>query len=115
MGRLLGGGPAQGSPSYMPPEQIRGLPVDARADIYALGCTIFELLAGRPPFTASNANDLLNKHVSAPPPAVESINPSASSGISRLIRQMLAKTPAERPESMQDILRQLREIRFFQQ
>ena len=114
IGRLFGGrGRAQGSHSYMPPEQIRGLPVDARADIYALGCTIFELLAGRPPFTAANHNDLLNKHVSAAAPAVEVINNHASAGISRLIRQMLAKKPAARPASMQEVIGRLREIHFF--
>ena len=114
IGRLFGGrGQAQGSHSYMPPEQIRGLPVDARADIYALGCTMFELLAGRPPFTAANHNDLLNKHVSAAAPAVEVINSHASAGISRLIRQMLAKKPAARPASMQEVIGRLREIHFF--
>ncbi|NDC63989.1 MAG: serine/threonine protein kinase [Planctomycetia bacterium] len=114
VGRLIGGrGPAQGSPSYMAPEQIRGLRVDARADIYSLGCVIFELLGGRPPFTAAQANDLLNKHVSAPPPAVETINRNVAPAISRLIRQMMAKQPDERPQSMQEVLRQVREIRSF--
>ena len=114
-GKLLGGsGPVQGSPSYMSPEQIRGQPLDARADIYSLGCVLFELLAGKPPFASPNANDLLNKHVSATPPAIESLNPNATTSVSKLIRQMLAKKPADRPASMQDVLTQLKSIRFFE-
>jgi len=114
-GKLLGGsGPVQGSPSYMSPEQIRGQTLDARADIYSLGCVLFELLAGKPPFASPNANDLLNKHVSATPPAIESLNPNATTSVSKLIRQMLAKKPADRPASMQDVLTQLRSIRFFE-
>jgi serine/threonine protein kinase len=114
-GKLLGGtGPVQGSPSYMSPEQIRGQPLDARADIYSLGCVLFELLAGKPPFSSPNTNDLLNKHVSATPPAIESLNPNATTSVSKLIRQMLAKKPADRPASMQDVLTQLRSIRFFE-
>jgi eukaryotic-like serine/threonine-protein kinase len=115
LGRLMGGkGPVQGSPSYMSPEQIRGEPLDARADIYSLGCVLFELLAGKPPFASPNANDLLNKQVSATPPAVESLNPNATTSVSKLIRQMLAKKPADRPASMQDVLTQLRSIRFLE-
>jgi len=115
LGRLFGDkGPVQGSPSYMSPEQIRGEPLDARADIYSLGCVLFELLAGKPPFASVNANDLLNKHVSATPPAIESLNPNATTSVSKLIRQMLAKKPADRPAGMQDVLTQLRTIRFFE-
>jgi len=114
-GKLLGGsGPVQGSPSYMSPEQIRGQQLDARADIYSLGCVLFELLAGKPPFASPNTNDLLNKHVSATPPAIESLNPNATTSVSKLIRQMLAKKPADRPGSMQDVLTQLKSIRFFE-
>jgi len=105
--------PAQGSPSYMAPEQIRGQAVDGRADIYSLGCLIFELLGGRPPFTATHTNDLLNKHISAPPPAVESLNPAVTAEASRLLRQMMAKKPAQRPATMQEVVQQLRRVRFL--
>jgi serine/threonine protein kinase len=98
----------------MAPEQIRGQTVDARADIYSFGCVIFELLAGKPPFSAPNSNDLLNKHVSATPPSIETLNRNATTSISKLIRQMLAKNAAERPASMQEVLKQLRTIRFFE-
>lgn len=115
LGKVFGSkGPVQGSPSYMSPEQIRGQAVDARADIYSFGCVIFELITGKPPFSAPNPNDLLNKHVSATPPAIETLNRNATTSISKLIRQMLAKNPAERPASMQEVLKQLRTVRFFE-
>jgi serine/threonine protein kinase len=116
LGRLLGGGAgkAQGSPSYMSPEQIRGQQVDARSDVYSLGCLFFELLAGKPPFTAPNQNDLLNKHVSTPPPSIESLNRNVTTAMSKLLREMLAKKPGERPQSMKDVQKTLKSIRVFE-
>ena len=115
LGRLLGGKtPPQGSPSYMSPEQIRGQALDARSDIYSYGCVIFELLAGRPPYTSSDTNYLLNKHVSAAVPAVDTVNRNATADATKLLRQMLAKKPADRPSSMQEVLGRLRAIRLVE-
>ena len=114
IGRLWGGRrPAQGSPSYIAPEQIRGRPVDPRTDIYSLGCMMFELLAGMPPYSAATPEDLLNKHLSASPPAVEAFNRNATTSVSRLIRQMLAKKPADRPASMKEVVQQVGAIKFL--
>ncbi|MFM8735701.1 MAG: serine/threonine-protein kinase [Pirellulales bacterium] len=115
LGRLLGGKTtAQGSPSYMSPEQIRGEALDARSDIYSFGCVLFELIAGRPPYTGADTNDLLNKHVSATVPAVETFNTNATTSVSKYLRQLLAKKPAERPGSMKEVLQQLRSIRLLE-
>ena len=115
LGRLLGGKtPPLGTPSYMSPEQIRGQALDARSDIYSYGCVIFELLAGRPPYTSSDTNDLLNKHVSAAVPAVDTVNRNATADATKLLRQMLAKKPADRPSSMQEVLGRLRAIRLVE-
>jgi len=115
LARLIGRrGQAAGSPSYMSPEQIRGYPVDARSDIYSLGCLYFELLAGRPPFTAASQNDLLNKHVSMPAPAVEATRPGVGRGFSALLREMLAKKPERRPATAQEVLKRLRAERPFE-
>ena len=115
LGRLLGAkNPPMGTPSYMSPEQIRGEALDARSDIYSFACVLFELLAGKPPYQAANANDLLNKHVSAAVPAVSAVNPNATTTVTDLLRKMLAKKPADRPASMQEVLRQLRSIRLLE-
>lgn len=113
---LLGGlfgtrQPAQGSPSYMAPEQIRGRRVDVRADIYSLGCTLFELVTGQVPYSAATTNDLLNKHVSAPIPSVTAFRPTFPSSAAKLIRRMMAKDPAARPGSMQEVLHAMGSIR----
>ncbi len=115
LGKLLGGKtPPQGSPSYMSPEQIRGQALDARSDIYSFGCVLFELLAGRPPYTASDTNELLNKHVSAIVPAADKFNSNITPTASKYIRTLLAKKPADRPKSMQEVLAQLRSIRLVE-
>jgi serine/threonine-protein kinase len=112
--RLLGGKTKpQGSPSYIAPEQIRGLPVDPRSDIYSLGCVLFELLAGMPPYTASTTEDVLHKHLSATPPSVEAFNRNATTSVSKLIRQMLAKKPADRPASMKEVVQHVGAIKFL--
>ena len=114
-GRVFGSkGPVQGSPSYMSPEQIRGAPLDARSDIYSFGCVLFELLAGRPPFTAPNTNDLLNKHVAETAPSIEKFNRNVTTSASELLRHMLAKKPAARPRSMKAVLQRLRSIRLLE-
>jgi serine/threonine protein kinase len=115
LGKFLGSKtPAQGSPSYMSPEQIRGEALDARSDIYSFGCVIFELIAGRPPYTGADTNDLLNKHVSATVPAVDAFNKLATTAAAKYLRQMLAKKPSDRPASMKDVLQQLRSIRLVE-
>ena len=105
---------AQGTPSYMAPEQIRGQPFDARSDVYSLGCLAFEMLTGSPPFTGVDQNDLLGKHIFANPPVVEASNRNVTPAASKLIRQMMAKKPADRPATMADVVRQLKQIRFFE-
>lgn len=111
LGALWGSQQAQGSPSYMAPEQIRGSRVDPRADIYSLGCTFYELVTGEVPFSAVSTNDLLNKHVSAPVPSVTLHKPSFPTAAARLISRMMSKRPADRPGSMQDVLAEIGSFR----
>lgn len=105
----------QGTRSYMSPEQIRGKPLDERADIYSFGCTIHELIHGKPPFTGTSSSELLNKHLKSPPPRLEALNRNVTPEMAQLVLGMLAKKPENRPESMSKFLQQYQAIRVFKQ
>jgi tRNA A-37 threonylcarbamoyl transferase component Bud32 len=84
-----------GTPAYIAPEQMRG-EVTARSDLYALGCLLFELLAGRPPFVADNPLILLQMQVKLPAPPVRDLRPDVPEHVERTILRAMAKDPAER-------------------
>ncbi|MBL4635788.1 MAG: serine/threonine protein kinase [Kofleriaceae bacterium] len=85
-----------GTPDYMAPESIDPLAVDARSDLYGLGCVLYEMATGRPPYSGATAFALLEAHRTAPLPApVESI----SAGLQSIIDSLLAKSPADRLQS----------------
>jgi serine/threonine-protein kinase len=89
-----------GTPMYMSPEQCKSsAKVDHRSDIYAVGCILFELLTGRTPYDG-DAGELIAKHQLAPVPTPRSVLPEVTPELDRLVTQMLAKTPDERPETM---------------
>jgi serine/threonine protein kinase len=88
-----------GSMDYMPPEQIRGDPVTGASDTYSLGCVVFECLAGRPPFSDREGMRVLWAHMQDEPPDLLAERPDLPVGIAEVVRQALAKQPAERPES----------------
>ena len=93
-----------GAPLYMSPEVGRGLGnVDHRADIYSLGCILFEMLCGRPPFVREGAGELIVAHTTETPPSVSSLEPAVAPGIDNLIGRMLTKNPAVRPQSMAEV------------
>ncbi|MEZ4384917.1 MAG: ATP-binding protein [Nannocystaceae bacterium] len=87
-----------GTLAYCPPEQSGMIhrPVDARSDLYALGVVIYECLAGRPPFAAVDASELLRLHAIAEPPALADAAPATSLAIRAIVRALLAKDPDER-------------------
>jgi len=85
-----------GTPHYMSPEQAAGMPVDARADVYALGVTAFYLLTGRLPIDAPNAAAVLAKHVTELPPSVGSFRPDLPRQLTEAVDRCLLKDPAQR-------------------
>jgi eukaryotic-like serine/threonine-protein kinase len=105
--------PVRGTRSYMSPEQIRGETLDRRSDVYSLGCVFFELLGGRPPFTGSSPNELLEKHLRASIPAVMVYNKDVSRECSDLLRRMMSKRRESRPKSMWDVLQEFRALQLF--
>ena len=104
---------AQGTPSYMAPEQIKDEMPDPRMDIYGLGITYFELLCGRPPFRAPTIQDLLQKQISAKPDSPQSFNPDISNEMSALILQMIAKKKEDRPQTCHDVMIAMRKFKIF--
>jgi len=105
----------QGTRSYMSPEQIRGTAVDARTDVYGFGCSVYELITGKPPYTGISANELLNKHLKAAAPSLEAANHNITSEFAALMRQTLAKKPDDRPESMHKFLDEFRKVEVFKE
>jgi serine/threonine protein kinase/class 3 adenylate cyclase len=104
-------GAVLGTPLYMAPEQGTGLaPVDARADVYALGATLFHLLAGRPPFQADSPFALINLHAKEPPPPLRQLNPAVSEAACRVVEKCLAKSPGERYADAAELLRDLERV-----
>jgi eukaryotic-like serine/threonine-protein kinase len=93
---------------YVSPEQAEGRPADARSDLYSLGCVLYALLAGRPPFTAEHPIGVIQQHLSSPPPALPVAAPPP---VGDLLASLLAKDPGRRPSSAEHVRRRLDEIR----
>jgi hypothetical protein len=97
-----------GTPHYMSPEQCRSAAhVDPRSDIYSLGCILFEMLAGRPPFTGE-AGDVIGKQQYISPPRLSELAPGTPPELEELVVRLLAKDPAHRPSSMTEVAQALR-------
>ena len=104
---------AQGTPSYLSPEQIRKRPLDGRADIYGLASTMYELLTGRPPYRGNTIQDLLNKQLTEKPITPQAHNKDVTDEFAALLLKMLAKKKEERPGAMHDVLIALRKIKVL--
>jgi serine/threonine-protein kinase len=100
-----------GTPAYMAPEQISGEGQDARCDLYSLGVVLYRLLAGRLPFDEANLSEQMARVVRDPPPPLEPIHAATPVELIELTHRLLAKKPAARYNSAEDVLDELQDIR----
>jgi serine/threonine protein kinase len=91
---LTGTGLVLGTASYFSPEQARGDPVDARSDIYSLGCVLYEMITGLPPFVADTPVALAYKHVHEEPVPPSFINQAVPAGLEAVVMRAIAKAPS---------------------
>jgi hypothetical protein len=107
---LTGSGVIVGTPAYMSPEQARGVKVDGRSDLFSLGAVLYRLCTGRLPFDGPTAMAVLTALAADDPRPVRELNPAVPAPLADLIHQLLAKDPAGRPATADDVVRRLRTI-----
>ncbi|HSE45959.1 MAG TPA: serine/threonine-protein kinase, partial [Gemmatimonadales bacterium] len=94
---ITSAGLAVGTPAYMSPEQGGGhARIDARSDVYSLGCVLYEMLAGEPPFTGPSTQAIIARHQAEPPRSLRVVRPTISPALEALVMRALAKVPADR-------------------
>ena len=103
-------GTVLGTSHYIAPEQARGERVDAQTDVYSFGVVLHELLTGEVPYTGDNFLSVAMKHVNDPVPSVLDTRPDAPIRLASLIERCLAKQPADRPASMDEVVAELEAV-----
>ena len=96
-----------GSSPYLAPELARGEPADERSDIYSLGCVMYEMVTGGPPFTGDLPAAIMHQHNSVPPRPPRELEPGTPPALDALVMRMLAKRPRDRPQRAQLLVREI--------
>jgi hypothetical protein len=107
---LAGSSGLIGTPAYMAPEQLRGQPLDCRADLYALGVTLYLMVAGRPPFEGPSFADYFRQHLEQQPPPLQDFSPDVDPGLAAVLLRALAKLPEERFANPAEMLTNLQQF-----
>lgn len=107
---LTQSGAVMGTPAYMAPEQARGRPVDHRADLFSLGCILYEMTTARRPFTGSDTMAILTALALDTPPDPITINRAVPPQLSKLIMHLLEKDPARRPATAREVAEEIRRL-----
>ncbi|MEU9236219.1 serine/threonine-protein kinase [Streptomyces subrutilus] len=110
--KLTGGGMAMGTPHYMSPEQIAGGEVDHRSDLYSLGCVLYEIATGAPPFDLGDSWSVLVGHRDTAPVPLREHRPELPDFFERAVLDLLAKRPEDRPGDARHLHRRLVEARL---
>ena len=105
--RLTADGSTVGTPHYLAPEQLQGAPVDFRADVYALGATVFHMLTGNPPFFDKRVGQIMVAKLSEESPSLAAACPSTSTATAALVARMMARDPERRPGNYLDLLEEI--------
>jgi serine/threonine-protein kinase len=108
---LTQAGSVMGTATYFSPEQAQGLPLDPRSDLYALGVVLYEMVTGRPPFSGDSPVAIAYKHVQEQPVPPRQIDPEVPAALEAIILRLLAKNPADRYASAEDLRADLRRFR----
>ncbi len=104
-------GIAVGTPAYMSPEQARGEEVDARSDLFSLGCVLYRMATGEPPFPGRNSAAVLHSLATVHPTPPRQLNPDVPPALEQLVLQLVARDPADRPASALEVADRLRHMR----
>jgi eukaryotic-like serine/threonine-protein kinase len=108
--RLTMHGMLVGTVAYMPPEQALGSEVTPRADLYSLGCMLYELITGRPPFVSDNPTAVISQHINTPPVAPSWLSDACPQDLEDIVLRLLGKDPSERPASADEVLAALERV-----
>ena len=110
--RLTATGQTIGTPAYMSPEQCRGEQVDKRSDLYSLGCVLYALLTGQPPFAEGQPLAVMFQHLNTTPAAPLSLRPDVPAELDHLVLELLAKDPTCRPADARYVIASLQALRY---
>ncbi len=109
-GEAEAGDEVLGTPQYISPEQLTGVPTDTRSDIYSLGATFYQFVTGRFPYVAASHEEMAKMHVSGQLEPPESVNPQVPKALSAIIMKMMARRPEDRYQTPEELIRDLEQF-----